>query len=204
MKLEERYTSTSTFIFPLLEIPKTFFKCDIKYPNGNLKYETRFLNAYLKDENIVQYQEGFVFLLTRGYRDINFESFHNSIINFPNYIDEYEKNEFIIYVFSIPEKLQKDYELLLNGSYSKISEDAKKLILTNHFFTGAVTTIPEILYLSPRLTAAWEERLSSDTSFVDMTGLEVWSKIDLKKQILTKSIIAQKSIKSNVLKTGGL
>ena len=193
-----RYTKTSTFIFPLLEIPKTMFKCDIKYPNGNLKYNTRFLNSYLKNKEIIQYQTDHVFLLTRGYRDINFEHFRQSLIELPNYIDEYEKDEFVIYIFSIPEKNKKDFDILLNGGYSKISEDSKKLILKNHFFTGAATTIPGILYRSEQLIKDWEIRLSTEKSKVDMTGLEVWTKINLEKETLDSSIMLKHKTKSSV------
>ena len=117
-----KYTKSATFIFPLLEIPRTVFSCEVKHPNGRIKYNTRFLNAYLKDDNIVHYKKDHVFLLLRNYRDINFDKFYNELISFSNYVDDYEKDEFLIAVFMIPDSTKSDYELIIDGKYSQISK----------------------------------------------------------------------------------
>jgi hypothetical protein len=182
-----KYTKTATFIFPLLEIPRIFFQCNICYPNGGLKYSTRFLNAYLKDENIVHYNDNtHVFLLLRNYRDIEFNNFYNTLTSFPNYVDDYEKDEFLISVFSIPDSTKVDFELILDGKYSKISKESRKLILGNHFYHNKPITIPLILNKDNSLKMLWEEKLNASIG-----EQEVWSKILLEKETLNNTVLQE-------------
>jgi len=180
-----KYTNTATFIFPLLEIPKDIFSCGVNYPNGKLKYTTRFLNAYLKDENIVHYNDGeHVFLLLRGYRDIDFDLFYSLIMSYPNYIDDYEKDEFLVVILSVPDSTKEDYNLILEGKYSKISQNSKKLILGNFFYHLKPITIPLILNKSSSMKKLWEEKLNASIG-----DLDVWSKIRIEKETLTPQIM---------------
>jgi hypothetical protein len=42
---EKKFTKTATFLFPLLNIPKNIFDCNIKDTWGRVKYTSRFINA---------------------------------------------------------------------------------------------------------------------------------------------------------------
>ena len=168
-----KYTKTATFLFPLLDIPKTIFNCNIKNSFGKIMMTNRFINAYTSDCNVDNYKEGFVFILMSAYQDLNFECFYDTMTAFDNYIDDYERGDHIVMIFSIIEKFQLDYTLIMQGKYSEISSEAKKAILQNNFFSpnnGQPSTIPLILNKSEALKKGWEERLK-----VNLLDQEVWS-----------------------------
>lgn len=201
---EIKFTKTATFIFPLLNISKNLFDCNILDPWGRIKFNSRFLNAYLHDQNIEKYNnKDYVFIVVRGYRDSEFDKFYSTIQAFPNYVDDYEIQDCVILVFSIPTNYQKDYELILNGFYSEISADAKKLILTNNYFSGKVFTLPLILNKAIVLKQSWEERLSNPGSIADLQDQEVWPIITFDKEILDKNIISKYSANNKHFEPSG-
>jgi hypothetical protein len=192
---EIKFTKTATFIFPLLNISKNLFDCNILDPWGRIKFNSRFLNAYMQDQNIEIYNnQNYVFILARGY---------STIQALPNYVDDYEIQDCIIIVFSVPTNYQKDYELILNGLYSEISPNAKKLILTNNYFSGKVFTLPLILNKANVLKQSWEERLSNPGSIADLKEQEVWPIITFDKEILDKSIISKYSANNKHFEPSG-
>jgi hypothetical protein len=198
-----KYTKTATFLFPLLEIPKKLFICDVKDIFLNTKFNLRFINAYLKDTQINKYDKNHIFVVVRNYRDLSFDGFYDKLISFPNYVDDYEEGNCLIFIFSIPEKNLKDFNLLLNGKYSQISEKAKELIVHNHFFNGQILLLKMILYKSPKLKEYWNEQLSCPpNSMVDLGDQELCSIIDLKKQVLSKEVL-KKFNKTNFSKIKG-
>jgi hypothetical protein len=191
---EVKFTKTATFLFPLLNIPKKFFKCDIRDPWGRMKYSTRFLNAYLKHEEITKYSDSnHVFLILRNYRDPEFENFYSSLCKLSNYVDDYDSGSCLIAVFKVPEFLQDDFNMIKEGLYSKVSQKAKELILSNHYFSHESSTIPMILYKSEALRREWEKRLSNEhkecPSIVDLRDQEVWAILNIQKETLTKTIL---------------
>lgn len=193
-----RYTKTATFLFPLLEIPKSLFMCDVKDIFEKTKFRLRFLNAYIQDEQVDDFKEKHIFIVLRNYRDIGFDTFYDKLVNFPNYVDDYEDNDCLIMIFSIPEKNIKDYLLLLNGRYSLIEENTKQLIINNHFSNDKLLLIKMILYKSKELKEFWNERLSCyPNSIVDIGDQEVCSRINLEKQILSKDVL-KKYINNNL------
>jgi len=201
---EIKFTKTATFIFPLLNISKNLFDCNILDPWGRIKFNSRFLNAYLQDQNIEKYNnQNYVFILVRGYRDAEFDKFYSTIQAFPNYVDDYEIQDCIVLVFSIPTNYQKDYELILNGIYSEISPEAKKLILTNNYFSGKIFTLPLILTKATVLKQSWEERLSNPGSIADLKDQEVWPIITFEKEILDKNIISKYSANNKHFEPSG-
>ena len=49
---DKKYTQTSTFLFPLLEIPKQLFRCDVTNNFNKRIMTTRFSNAFMWDEDL--------------------------------------------------------------------------------------------------------------------------------------------------------
>ena len=47
----------------------------------------------------------------------------------PSYVDEYEKDGYIVMIFKILEENMNYYNLILEGKYSKLPAEAKKIIL---------------------------------------------------------------------------
>jgi len=189
-----KYTKTSTFLFPLLEIPKELFKCEVKNNFQKLIMTTRFLNSYMQDSEITKYNdEPYVFIVIKPYQDVDFDTFYSTILSFPNYVDEYEKEGYIIMIFKIPDNNLPDYELLLKGKYSLISKEAKTLILKNNFFSHAVHLLPLILKKCSSIKESIEINLSISVgechSIANLYDQEVWGIITIEKETLTDDIL---------------
>lgn len=186
-----KFTKTSTFIFPLLNIPKSLFYCKVYNSFNKLILSNRFINAYLEDENITDYsyKEYNIFLHINNYQDKNFQSFYDTLCSFPNYVEDYENQGNLIFVFQIPWNMLNDFDLLIKGKYSLISKEAKQLIISNNYYTGDPTYIPLYLSKSVKVKEMWETRLSSPNSIVDLKDQEVWPIINPKKEIITKEIL---------------
>lgn len=186
-----KFTKTATFLFPLLGIPKKLFKCNILDRFGRLKYDNRFLNAYLKNTHIEKYDDkDYVFVVMRNYQDVDFDGFCKTLQAFPNYVDEYDVEDCLIMIFSVPEENQADFDLLKQGQYSKISVRCRDLILANNYFFGQIHTLPLILTKAKVLKEMWETRLSEVNSIADLGNQEVWSIINMEEETLSKEVLS--------------
>jgi hypothetical protein len=187
-----KYTKTSTFLFPLLCIPKGLFYCNVKNSFDKVLMTTRFLNAYLLDSDLnnEEYNNGpYVYIVIKPYQDADFDAFYNTILSYENYVDEYEKLDYIVMIFRIPNNFIEDYDKILNGKYSEISKEARALIMGNCFFSSKPKFIPMILSKSIALKKSWEERLTfigpDIYSPADLGDQEVWGIITKDKEALT-------------------
>jgi len=202
-----KFTKTATFLFPLLDIPKVLFECNIKDRFGRTKYSDRFLNAYLTDSNVSRYNKDTnIFVVIRNYRDVDFDRFYSTIQAFPNYVDDYDNKECLVLVFKVPEKNLADYNLLRQGQYSKVSNNAKKLILANNYYTGKAFTLPLILNKANALKDSWEDRLSfigkDIYSPADLGEQEVWPILNEADEILNETVLNSFNNKIELLPTG--
>ena len=198
-----KFTKTATFLFPLLNVPKSLFDCHIQDSWGRLKHKSRFLNAYLKNDTISKYEEeNYIYILARGYRDTDFDKFYSTVQAFPNFIDDYDIKECVVFIFSVPTDFDRDFNLIINGKYSEISAESKKLILANHYFSGKSYTLPLILNKAIVLKESWEERLSNPTSPAFLYDQEVWPIINNKTEILTNEVISNYTTNSKLTPTG--
>jgi hypothetical protein len=202
-----KFTKTATFLFPLLDIPKVLFECNIKDKFGRIKYSDRFLNAYLYNKFVPKYNnDNNIFVIIRNYRDVDFDRFYSTIQAFPNYVDDYDDKECLIFIFKIPEKNLEDFMLLKSGQYSKISSNGKKLILANNYYTGKSFTLPLILNKANALKDSWEERLTfigkEIYSPADLGDQEVWPILNEADEELNEIILNSFSVKIELLPTG--
>jgi len=132
--------------------------------------------------------KGYVFVVCRNYRDIDFDRFYSTVQAFPNYIDDYDNKDYIVFVFSINEDFKEDYNLILEGRYSKLSLAAKKLILSNNYFSDKALVLPLILNKAVVLKDHWEKRLSNPWSIAVLGEQEVWPIINTNKEVLDKEV----------------
>jgi len=198
-----KFTKTATFLFPLLNVPKSLFDCHIQDSWGRLKHKSRFLNAFLSNDTISKHkEENYIHVLARGYRDTDFDKFYTTIQAFPNFIDDYDVGECTVFIFSIPTDYENDFNLIINGKYSEITANSKKLILANHYFSGKSYTLPLILNKAIVLKESWEDRLSNPTSPAFLYDQEVWPIINNKTEILTKNVISNYTTKTKLTPTG--
>jgi len=198
-----KYTKTATFLFPLLEIPKALFTCDVQTTWGKTMFTQRFINAYLKDDSIGSYREECVFIVVKNYRDIDFDTFYSTMLAFPNYKDDYEKDNCLIMIYSVSEGLLPDYNLILKGKYSEISAAAKKLILSNYFFSGKAFTLPLILNKANALKDSWEDRLSNPNSPAYLYDQEVWPIIEIEKDTISGNMLKEFTFSEGKLEPSG-
>lgn len=206
-----KFTKTATFLFPLLQISKSLFDCDIKDRYGRAKYSTRFINAYLEDITVSKYKSNeetdYIFVILRSYQDVDFSTFYSTIQALPNYVDDYEYTGCCIVVFSVPKATKADFNLIKNGAYSKISTEGKRLILANTFYSGKIFTLPLILNKAEALKNSWEERLTFIGKDINSPAYlgeqEVWPILDYNKEILTKKIVQAIHIQKDLLPSGG-
>lgn len=198
-----KFTKTATFLFPLLDIPKVLFECDIKDRFGRTKYASRFLNAYLRDTTITKYnQEDHLFVLVRNYRDVDFDKFYSTIQSFPNYVDDYDNKECLVFVFKVPTKNLPDFNLVKRGLYSEVSASGKKLIMANNFYTGKPFTLPLILNKANALKDSWEDRLSNPGSIADLGNQEVWPILNEEDEELNEIVLNSFNSKIELSPTG--
>ena len=118
-----------------------------------------------------------------------FNKFYTTVQAFPNFIDDYDVEGCCVFIFSIPTDFTIDYNLMIQGKYSEISANAKKLILGNHYFPGKAYTLPLILNKAIVLKDSWEDRLSNVGSPAYLYDQEVWPIIDSAKEILTQKVV---------------
>jgi hypothetical protein len=192
---DKKFTKTATFLFPLLNIPKHTFSCNIKNSYNKVIYKSRFINAYLHDDKLSHRDDDHVYLLLENYQDPDFVNFYSKLTSFSNYIDDYESNGYLVAIYNVPEKNKKDYWLILEGKYSKIQDSSKELIINNYYYHGAKMTLQLVLSKSDILKATWEEKLSFISSNInspaDLKDQEVWSKIIYGEQILTNETFTE-------------
>jgi hypothetical protein len=188
-----KYTKTASFLFPLLEVPKALFLCNVTNTFGKVLFTNRFINAYLIDENLNKYpkEEGYIKVLVNNYQDIGFQAFYDTLCSFSAYVEDYTIYDNLIFIFKVSDRYMEDFNLLtqVGAGYSQISKDAQKLILANHFFTGTSATIPLILHKSFVLKESWEERLNADIG-----DQEVWGMIVDDKETLTREYLKEISV----------
>lgn len=177
-----KFTKTATFIFPLLGIQKNLFYCNIKSLGGYTKHTLRFINAYLSNPDVPNYNyKDYVSIVVKNYRDVDFDAFYNTMISYPNYIDDYEVANCLVLVYKVPDEFVADYQCIMTGKYSEVSVEGKRLILANNFYSGKPMTLPLILHKAESLRVSWEEKLGCS-----LGDQEVWPIINLENEVLCK------------------
>lgn len=171
-------TNTSNFLLPLLG--KT-----IDY------YKSYVVECFLKIENsdIQPYE---IYVVVTGYRTVHFENFLKTLREFTSYRGEFylHGGEYTILLFEIPDKFKLEYDLFLQGKYSKFSEEAKALIIPGR---KQGNCIADILNKGIKLRKTWEEMLHMNIP----SYCELWSKYDLEKETFREIDFPSKFSKNN-------
>lgn len=183
------FTKTSTFIFPLLNIPRELFKVNLTN-FGKVTESTRFVNAYIYNDQKPMYNDH-VSIVISSYLNKDYDNFYKELHNHPSYADEYISNGTLVMIFEIPEENMVDYQLIKKGKYSQVSEKGKDLILKNFFFDFKPSTLPMIFAKSKPLKASWEKMIESS-----IEDQEVWSILNEQEETLTLQKIIGKAVMS--------
>lgn len=137
-----------------------------------LGYDTCLINAFSfnTDENYLSYEKGYLFLTYRYLKEYDF--FLNKLRDHKNctLVNRVHSRYEYLYIFKIPEQWINDVNLIINGKYSQISENAKKRILAFHKLTKDGRT-GNILYKDDKYADELKEKFNLPNDF-DIPELE--------------------------------
>jgi hypothetical protein len=138
-------TKVAMFLLPLLDLSK-----------NALKFNSFFVNAYLNDNM------DSLCLLYRFTGTELYKQFESNIMRHKLYTNHIEYDKYhVLYILRIPEEFKADIQYFIQGSYSKFSKGAKKLILKFYQFERDAYPV-QIINQSEKLRSILEDRLGVD------------------------------------------
>lgn len=119
MEIKIKHNLSRSYIIPLMAR-------HLQFNNGFV------LNSYLYDINRLQYNDNKIegiFILIKWSNNPVHKLFENNLFDNPLVLDHYDINKDYYMIYSLfPSEVENDIIKLINGQYSKITEDAKKQI----------------------------------------------------------------------------
>lgn len=176
---ESKYNKSSMFVLPFI-FDNQIQSSQVHYNRGS--YSGYLINTFVESDFIdLKNNSSVLFLLkfSKAERFKNQEAFFAKHDQFIKTIDI--DHNYVAYEFQIPDMFKEDFVKLLDGDYSKLSDNGKQKILNYH---GKDGTIPNsILNKDPGLVEALEKEYE-----MDMTGCELYDKFG-HEEILTKTLL---------------
>jgi hypothetical protein len=178
--MEIKKNITSIFMVPTLKVPK-----DALRGNG-------FINAYIKDNRRDdQYKESIYLLFKPNDLDKFREFLDSEYERTKAVIEDYDYEDgYVVVVYQLDNKYNKDYELVKQGRYSKTSANFQKMfpkvvkITRGGLHKDEVSLQYRIFNKAEDLINFWEEKLGIDLQEVMGDNFEVWDGWDESKEIL--------------------
>jgi len=176
-------TCTTIFMVPTLETPKNSLR-----DNG-------FINAYIKDELSESEYEDCIYVLFKP-NDLNlFKDFLDSEYErTKQVIEDYDYEEgFVVVVYKLNKKFDKDFNKIKQGKYSKTSKEFQELfpkvikLKKNGLHRDEVSLQYRVFNKTNDLIEYWQEKIGSSSSWKD--EYEVWSGFNIENETLTKKIL---------------
>lgn len=164
--MELKKTITSIFIVPTLKIGRE------KLLDNN------FLNAYVKDgSKDVQYNNAVYLLFHPKNLDRFREFLDEQYEKTKSIIDDYDyEGGFVVVVYELNKKFNKDFTLIKQGKYSKTSREFQALfpkivkVKKNGYYKDEISLQYRVFNQTEDLRQYWEDKL--DVEFDD--DMEVW------------------------------
>jgi len=178
--MEIKKNITSIFMVPTLKVPK-----DALRGNG-------FINAYIKDNRRDdQYKESIYLLFKPNDLDKFREFLDSEYERTKAVIEDYDYEDgYVVVVYQLDNKYNRDYELVKQGRYSKTSANFQKMfpkvvkITRGGLHKDEVSLQYRIFNKAEDLVNFWEEKLGIDLQEVMGDNFEVWDGWDESKEIL--------------------
>ena len=179
-KMEIKKNITSIFMVPTLKVPKDALK-----GNG-------FINAYIKDNRRDDVYKESIYLLFKPTDIDKFREFLDSEYERTKaVIEDYDYEDgYVVVVYQLDNKYNRDYELIKQGRYSKTSANFQKMfpkvvkITRNGLHKDEISLQYRIFNKAEDLVNFWEEKLGIDLQEVMGSNFEVWDGWDESKEIL--------------------
>lgn len=147
LHVHKKLSKTSNFLLPLLGSNRNAYR-----------WTQNFANSYIGLENDGDYGDS-LYLLYRYDGTKLFAEFEADIKEHPWYEQTIDTDPYhVLFKFNFPEEVKEEVNLIINGKYSKISEQLKTRILDFHL-SGKDRPLGQILYKSPQRKKALEEEL---------------------------------------------
>ncbi len=193
-------TRSFSYIMPLLTLHREDIFVDKYGSYSSNKDSSLFLNCFAKDEAYPDL-DNHIFLLYKFFGSREFMQFEKRLQTHPYYVDMYDPySNMVMFMFEVPPTVKSDYDLLLKGQYSKITDASKNKIIDFHDLRGlgGKAKITQILY---RLEAAYVDneeamnkglpprewvripRTQEATSVMDIEGDETFKHISTEDKI---------------------
>lgn len=133
------------------------------------------MGCFVGDVNNPKYKDKILLLWKTNYSLFSYH--HDFLIEHNLYEDSYYINdEYVMFVFNLPNGYEHNYHLFIEGKYSKFDDEYKKHIL--RFYANQDTTnVEHVMYKNEKLYKAWEQKLnvkiSRDQEIGSIPDLEV-------------------------------
>lgn len=182
-------TITSVFMVPTLEIPK-----------GQL-LEKGFINAYSKDSHReVQYDDCIYLLFNPKDLDDFREFLESEYERTKSVIDDYDYEDgYVVVVYKLNSKFQRDFDLVRSGKYSKTSLAFQKLfpqtvkVKVGKYYKEEMSLQYRVFNKTEDLIKFWEDALGVEFD----EDQEIWHGYDEDSETLNLEIVKEK-IKEDV------
>ena len=164
-----RLTKSSLFLLPMLGGTRRLFM-----------YDKLFVNAFIAAE---QHNDCIV-LLYRFSGDTIFLKFEQALKQFNNFKDAFDPSPyFVVFVFTVPSTYRRDYDLYIDGKYSKFSPEFKSRIMEFHGF-NIHGEMAQILFQDDKRRLRLQEELDAEIE----PGSELLSIIDIEEETFNPKI----------------
>lgn len=158
-----------TYVLPMLGLSiKQFY--EVSFPKAN------FLNAFIGDDS-KGLRDNCVLLLYKFSGKLDYIDFENKLREHPEFQASYEPDKrHTMYVFTVPVKYQEEYNKVIEGKYSHLSEEYKSHILQFHNIDAA-SSVYEVLYKKEPAFIRLEQKYSIKIDRnQEAAGLLVWDR----------------------------
>lgn len=178
MKKNRVHNLTTSFALPLLGWKRAV-------------YQPYLIDAYIRHEGVPHFTENHIFVLLKWSDDDRFKKLEEVLTNHPTHVSTYEPDEggnYVMHVFKLRDKMLDDYKKFLNGKYSRMSADSKRLILASSKPGG---TTAKILNRATELKEIQEDKMGIVLTKED----EVWPCIEdmhtYHKEVFHESVLME-------------
>ena len=164
-----RLTKSSLFLLPMLGGTRRLFM-----------YNKLFVNAFIAAEQ----HEDCIALLYRFSGDTIFLKFEQALKKFNSFRDTFDPSPyFVMFIFDVPDTYRKEYDLYMDGKYSKFSPEFKSRIMEFHGF-NIHGEMAQILFQDEKRRLRLQEELDAEIE----PGSELLSIIDVKEETFNPKI----------------
>jgi len=164
-----RLTKSSLFLLPMLGGTRRLYMWD-----------KLFVNAFINSD---QYKDS-ICLLYRFSGDTIFLKFEQALKKFRTFKDTYDPSPyFVMFVFDVPTNYKKQFNLFVDGKYSKFSPEYKSKIMEFHGF-NIHGEMAQILFQDEKRRLRLQEELDAEIE----PGSELLSIIDIEEETFNPKI----------------